>query len=122
MQFKTYIMKKTRRIFQAIVFTAFIVLVTGLLTSYRTIRQDENKNGPNGCVIISTWKDCSSICTGAKCYQFKNNCTYKVKVTFRSKNTNETWTSYELYLKAGEESQEGMLCPYIEMKWEYEKA
>ena len=82
--------------------------------------QDDAKK-KKSCVVVSTWKDCSQYCTGAKCYKFKNNCTDKVKVTWKNKNSDGTWSTGEVNLDPGEESAEGMFCPYIEMTWSYTK-
>jgi hypothetical protein len=101
----------------------YIVLLTlfliGLVSMPGIAQEDAAKR--RGCVVVSTWKDCSQYCTGAKCYQFKNNCTDKVKVTWKNKKSDGTWSTGDIYLDPGEESEDAMFCPYIDMKWSYTK-
>ncbi|MDD5135667.1 MAG: hypothetical protein PHP01_09710 [Phycisphaerae bacterium] len=107
-----------KRMLWLVFFIGVLIPIAGF-TKNDSTKPAPTDPGTKGCVTISTWKDCSNLCTDAKCYQFKNDCTSKVKITFSSKNKDGSWTKYELTLEAGEESDEGMLCPYIEMKWSY---
>lgn len=80
----------------------------------------ENTSDDNACVELSM-KDCSDYCTDSQCYVFTNNCTYKVKVTWKSKQPDGKWISGDVYLDPGETSTETYWCPYIEATWSYVK-
>lgn len=108
-------MKKKMNKAKVLLLGTFLIALTGILSSFYLQKQQ-------ACVVISTWKDCSELCTNAKCIQFTNNCAYTAKITYNCKNSDGTWTKYELNLKQGETSQESMICPYIDMKWSYQKA
>ena len=100
---------------KALLVSFFLIALIGILSSYYVPKQQN-------CVVISTWKDCHELCTNAKCIQFTNNCAYTAKITYNCKNSDGTWTKYQLYLKKSETSQESMICPYIDMTWSYGKA
>ncbi|MDX9932260.1 MAG: hypothetical protein RB294_06720 [Bacteroidales bacterium] len=80
----------------------------------------EDASDAKPCVVLSMW-DCSEYCTGSQCYQFTNNCTYKVKVTWKSKQPSGKWISGDVYLDPDETSTETYWCPYIEVTWSYVK-
>jgi hypothetical protein len=96
-----------------------IFLLLAILPMSGIAQDDATKK--RSCVVVSNWKDCSQYCAGAKCYQFKNNCSDKVKVTWKSKKSDGTWSTGDIYLNPGEESEDAMFCPYIEMTWSYTK-
>ncbi|HCB61083.1 MAG: hypothetical protein A2W93_05810 [Bacteroidetes bacterium GWF2_43_63] len=102
--------------------TFFVLLVTMILfmTPLKMSAQEDVSDAKT-CVVL-TLKDCSEYCTGAQCYQFTNNCTYKVKVTWKSKQPSGKWISGDVYLDPGETSTETYWCPYIEVTWSYVKA
>jgi hypothetical protein len=85
------------------------------------LAQDDATKKKENSVVLYPLKDCSQYCAKAKCYQFKNNCNYKVKVTWKNKKSDGSWSTGEINLDSGEESTEGMFCPYIEMTWSYTK-
>jgi len=103
-------MKKLKRFLLPVI---FLVVFAPLSVN----AQDDAKKAP--CVVLSKWDDCSQYCTKGKCYQFTNNCTYKVKVTWKYKNSEGKWTTGEVYLDPNEVSQDAMFCDCVEMKWSY---
>jgi hypothetical protein len=113
-------MKRTIRILFSLTFVFAIIFIAGF-TADISVENGVKNSDSTGCVILSKWADCNDSCADAKCYQFKNNCNYDVKITIETKNQDSTWTTSNLYLGPDEESQEAAICSYIDIKWSYEK-
>lgn len=110
-------MKTVLRVLQSLIVIAAIITIVGLSAG-----NSSKPEIPAGdCVKITKWVSCSNLCTDAKCFQFKNDCVYKVKITYKSKNPDASWTYSEINLNPGESSSETMICPYIEIKWSYKQ-
>lgn len=110
-------MKTVFRILQSVVLVAAMIAIAGLSAG----NYSKPVINSGDCVKITKWVNCGNLCTDAKCFQFKNDCVYKVKVTYKSKNPDASWTYHELNLNPGETSSETMICPYIEIKWSYKQ-
>jgi hypothetical protein len=108
-------MNTVLKILRSIIFIAAIITIAGL-TNGSPVKHEKSTAD---CVKISKWVNCSNICSDAKCLKFKNDCAKNVKITYKIKNPDASWSYQVLILKGGAESEEEIICPYIEFKWSY---